>query len=188
MQSTSPVISPSELAALLPEGCVLLDVREPVEHAGGNIAEARLIPLGELEKRAAEIPRNLPVVVMCHSGKRGGQAVAKLAAMGFTGCRNLEGGMLAWKAAGLPTGKAQGKVLPLMQQVQMVIGAGVLAGVILSRMVHPSWVYLSGVFGAGLLISGATGWCGLGMLLARMPWNRIAGERCRVTGSCSVPN
>ena len=92
-----------------------------------------MIPLGEIERRSHEITRDQPLVIMCRSGKRGGRTVAKLQAQGFSNVRNLEGGILAWKEAGQPVGSSAQKVFPLMQQVQIIIGLGVLTGVILSR-------------------------------------------------------
>jgi rhodanese-related sulfurtransferase len=184
MQTT---ITPTQLNPQLASGrCQLVDVREPVEHAEEHISQARLIPLGELEKRASELSRDLPVIIHCRSGKRGEQAVAKLQALGFTQVQNLEGGIQAWKAAGLPVGSAAKKVFPLMQQVQLTIGLGVLMGAALSLTVHPYWVFLSAFFGAGLVFAGSTGWCGLAILLSKMPWNRVEGQACCSPKNCSV--
>lgn len=185
MIQTNSSISPAELNSLLAAGCCLVDVREPVEHAEEHVAGARLVPLGELEQRAHEIPKDQPLVVMCRSGKRGGQALIKLQTLGFTRVQNLDGGILAWKAANLPTNASKRKVFPLMQQVQIVIGLGVLAGVILARTVHADFIFLSAFFGAGLVFAGTTGWCGLAMLLSKAPWNRVAGITC-TSGSCAT--
>lgn len=174
-------ISPVSLSTLLSQdACCLVDVREPVEYAEAHISGARLIPLGQVEQRASEIPRDKPLVLMCRGGVRGGQALAKLHALGFTNAQNLEGGIMAWTDAGLPTECAGKKVFPLMQQVQIVIGLGVLMGVGLSLLVHPYWVVLSAFFGAGLVFAGSTGWCGLAILLSKLPWNRMANHN-----SCS---
>lgn len=188
MQTSTQSILPTELNTLLSKGCCLVDVREPVEHAEEHITAAKLIPLGQLEKRTAEIDRNAPVVVMCRSGKRGGEALKKLQALGITEARNLEGGILAWKAAGLPVGTSGKKVFPLMQQVQLTIGLGVLTGAILALTVNPNWVFLCAFFGAGLTMAGSTGWCGLAILMSKMPWNRVAGQSCCSTGNCSTSN
>lgn len=188
MHATSPSILPAELKSQLSTGCCLVDVREPVEHAEEHITGARLIPLSQLEKRAAEIDKSVPVVVMCRSGKRGGEALKKLQALGITEVRNLEGGILAWKAAGLPVGTSGKKVFPLMQQVQLTIGLGVLTGAILALTVHPNWVFLCAFFGAGLTMAGSTGWCGLAILMSKMPWNRVAGQSCCASGNCSTSN
>ena len=185
---TPATISPDELKTLLDKGdCCLVDVREPIEHAEEHVVGARLMPLGEIEQRVHEIARDQPLVIMCRSGKRGGQAVAKLQAQGFSNVRNLEGGLLAWKEAGQPVGSSAQKVFPLMQQVQITIGLGVLTGVILSRTVHPDWVFLSAFFGAGLVFAGSTGWCGMAITMSKMPWNRVSGLSSCASGSCSPP-
>lgn len=188
MSTDQESIRPAELNSLLPSGCDLIDVREPVEHAEEHIAGAKLIPLGQLEKRASEIDRDSPVVVMCRSGKRGSEARAKLQAMGISDIRNLEGGILAWKNERLPVEQLRKTGLPLMQQVQLTIGIGVLIGAILALTVHPNWVYLCAFFGAGLTMAGSTGWCGLAILMSKMPWNRVAGQSCGASGNCSISN
>ena len=185
--STSSIL-PVELKTLMSTGCCLIDVREPIEHAEEHIEGARLIPLGEIERRAQEIDRSQPLVITCRSGKRGAEALKKLQALGFTEARNLEGGILAWKAAALPLSKAAKKVFPLMQQVQLTIGLGVLSGAILALTVNPNWVFLCAFFGAGLTFAGSTGWCGLAILMSKMPWNRVAGQSCSASGNCSTPN
>jgi rhodanese-related sulfurtransferase len=87
----------------------LLDVREPLEFDGalGHIAGARLLPLGELPVRAAELDRGRPVVAVCRSGARSAQAAVLLAREGFGQVANLAGGMLRWRAEGLPADGAQ---------------------------------------------------------------------------------
>ena len=188
MNTNQETIQPAELKSLLPSGCCLIDVREPVEHAEEHIVGAKLIPLGQHEQRSNEIDRKAPVVVMCRSGKRGAEAMKKLHALGITNVRNLEGGILAWKGDGLPIGKSRGNSMPLMQQVQLTIGLGVLTGAILALTVHPNWVFLCAFFGAGLTMAGSTGWCGLAILMSKMPWNRVAGQSCCASGNCSTSN
>jgi rhodanese-related sulfurtransferase len=188
MHTTHQIILPEELKTLLSSGCCLVDVREPIEHAEEHLVGAKLIPLGQLEKRAAEIDRSAPVVVMCRSGKRGADALKKLQVLGIHEARNLEGGILAWKAAGFPVGTGAKKVFPLMQQVQLTIGLGVLIGTTLALTVHPNWVFLCAFFGAGLTMAGSTGWCGLAILMSKMPWNRVAGQSSCASGNCSTSN
>jgi rhodanese-related sulfurtransferase len=183
----SQEITPRKLEALREEGCFLLDIREPVEHAEEHIEGARLIPLGELKTRANEIGHDRPLVVMCRSGKRGREAMAILEKLGFPEVQNLEGGILAWKEAGLSVRLGKKKVFPLMQQVQIAIGIGVLSGVLLSRTVHPDFIFLSAFFGAGLLFAGLSGWCGLAILMSKMPWNRVSNDDSScASGSCSI--
>lgn len=165
-------ITPQELDGLPQGSCCLIDVREPIEHAEEHVNGALLIPLGELKASPEQLQEDRPIVVMCRSGKRGEQALATLQDQGFTNTRNLAGGLLAWKDAGLPIVRGAKRRLPLMQQVQIVIGLGVLAGVVLSKVLHPNFLYLSAFFGAGLLFAGLSGWCGLAILMSKMPWNK----------------
>jgi sulfur dioxygenase len=82
----------------------VVDVRESNEWNGplGHIANARLIPLGQLAERVAELDRARPVVTACRSGARSAQAVAILRRLGFERIANLAGGMIRWRASGLP--------------------------------------------------------------------------------------
>jgi len=74
---------------------VLLDVRQPEEHETARIEGAVLIPLPELPGRLAELPKDLPLVVLCHHGMRSAHAVHHLREAGFDAI-NLSGGIDAW--------------------------------------------------------------------------------------------
>jgi len=78
----------------------VIDVREAWEYEAGHIPGAALIPLGELEERIDEVPRDVPVVLVCRSDNRSGQALSLLRRQGFDNLSNMMGGMLAWEAAG----------------------------------------------------------------------------------------
>jgi rhodanese-related sulfurtransferase len=99
-------LSVEQARALLAQhsDALLLDVREPDEWSGelGHIEGARLLPLGQLGGRLAEIEewKERPVVAVCRSGNRSGQAARMLAEAGFREVYNLEGGMIAWRRAG----------------------------------------------------------------------------------------
>lgn len=96
---TATTISVSELQSAMDskKGWLIVDVREPDEFAQGHLAGAVNIPLGQVETRKGEIPKDKTVVLMCRSGRRSGLAQETLAKAGFTNLRNLEGGILAWK-------------------------------------------------------------------------------------------
>jgi rhodanese-related sulfurtransferase len=81
---------------------VLIDVREQEEYDAGHIPGVKLIPLGQLQQRLAEIPTDKTVVVTCRSGNRSGQGAVLLRQSGFSRVHNMDGGILAWEAAGLP--------------------------------------------------------------------------------------
>jgi len=111
VQSASePVASAAALPALLTPKMVeelratgeivIIDVREADEYAQGRIPGALWIPLGELAGRTDEVPTDMPVVMVCRSGNRSGQAVQILKHAGFTNVHNMTGGMIEWTAAG----------------------------------------------------------------------------------------
>lgn len=154
----------------------LVDVREHAEYAGGRVEGAKLLPLGDLESRHGELDHSKPVYVMCRTGRRSAEAQKKLKAMGFTNVINVVGGFEAWKKEDLPFERDERAPWALERQVRFAAGLLVLAGVLLSVLVHPYFVWLAGFVGAGLTFAGATDWCGMAMLLAKMPWNRIKAE------------
>ena len=84
----------------------------------------------------------------------------------------LEGGLDAWKQAGLPVDADRKAPIEIMRQVQLAAGSFVVTGALLAATVHPAFIWLSAFVGAGLVFAGASGWCGMAHLLARAPWNR----------------
>jgi rhodanese-related sulfurtransferase len=151
----------------------LVDVREHAEFAAGRIAGARLLPLGELQRRLAELDRTRPVVCVCRSGSRSRKGAEKLEALGFTNVQHLDGGLMAWEQAGLPIEKNESAPWALERQVRLAAGLLVLAGLGMSH-IWPVAIGLSWFVGAGLTFAAVTDWCGMGLLLAKMPWNRAA--------------
>lgn len=100
----SPSVDVAQGAAMQNQGALMIDVREPSEYAAGHAPGTQLIPLGQLERRLQELAahKDKPVVLICRSGNRSGQAQEILAKAGFTKAINVEGGMNAWAKAGLP--------------------------------------------------------------------------------------
>ncbi|MEB3300233.1 MAG: rhodanese-like domain-containing protein [Candidatus Sericytochromatia bacterium] len=84
---------------------MLVDVREPDEFEGGHITGAVLVPVGTIGSWAAKQPKDRPMVLVCRSGGRSTKAAKQLEQAGFKALVNLEGGMMAWEAAGLPVAK-----------------------------------------------------------------------------------
>jgi rhodanese-related sulfurtransferase len=165
-------ISPQELADRLAARAVtVIDVREPVEYAGGHIAGSINVPLARLDR--TELPSGA-LVLVCHSGNRSSKGLARLLQQGHPDpVMDLAGGVPAWQQAGYPVRRLAGAPLPLMRQVQIAAGSLVLLGVILSQLVAPGWIWLAGFVGAGLVFAGVSGFCGMARLLAAMPWNRV---------------
>jgi rhodanese-related sulfurtransferase len=170
-------ISPQELFRATQNGQAieLIDVRTPVEFREVHVAFARNVPLDQLDAAAIATGRNgssQPVYVICQSGGRGKQACEKLLAVGCPSVVNVDGGTKAWDEAGLPVVRGQ-KAISLERQVRISAGGLVLTGALLGFFAHPYWISLSAFVGAGLLFAGITDTCGMAMMLARMPWNRI---------------
>ncbi|MFV0388280.1 MAG: rhodanese-like domain-containing protein [Pyrinomonadaceae bacterium] len=154
------------------EEIFLLDVREPVEFAAGRIADAKLIPLGEVANRHSEIDESKPIYVICRSGNRSGKAQQQLRGLGYENVINVKGGFNAWQNQGFDF--EQDSVAPwdLERQVRFTAGSLVLFGFLLSVLVNRYFIAISVFVGAGLVFSALTNTCGMGMLLAKMPWNR----------------
>lgn len=95
-------LDPRQAAARLAE-LEVVDVRGPHEFAGplGHVPGARSLPLPELDDRAAELPSDRPLLLVCRSGVRSRRACERLLARGFGAVLNLAGGMIAWNEAGL---------------------------------------------------------------------------------------
>ena len=172
-----PTISPRQLHELCNAGKIdLLDVRTPVEYRELHVAVARNVPLDKLDPAAVMQARNgskeEPLYVICRSGSRGRQACEKFLAAGFPNVVNVEGGTLAWAECGLPVVRGR-KAISLERQVRIAAGSLVLLGALLGWLVHPAFVGLAAFVGAGLVFAGITDTCGMGMLLARMPWNQV---------------
>ena len=83
----------------------------------------------------------------------------------------VTGGTLAWQEAGLPVERGTVKVISLERQVRIAAGSLVVIGVVLAKLVNPWFIGLSAFVGAGLVFAGITDFCGMGLLLARLPWN-----------------
>ena len=168
----------------------LIDVRTPVEYAEVHAEGARLIPLHKLNPEAVISARNgsadEPLFVICRTGGRSAKAVEKFHAAGFTNVISVEGGTDAWVRAGLPVVRGGTMTISLERQVRITAGLLVLVGLALGWAVHPALFGLSAFVGAGLVFAGITDWCGMGMLLAKMPWNNRRGD-CRngSGGACS---
>ena len=174
---SATVISAEQLAQLHKTGrkIDLIDVRTPAEYREVHVEFARNLPLDQLDvaalQRGRESAPDDALYFVCRSGARGKTACERALASGLTQVANVEGGTLACVEAGLPIVRGK-KAISLERQVRIAAGSLVLLGVALGWLVHPAFFGLSAFVGAGLIFAGVTDTCGMGMLLARMPWNR----------------
>jgi rhodanese-related sulfurtransferase len=167
-------ITPVELQKILvtQPATTVIDVRTPVEFAEVHVPQARSIPLDELNPGSLSLQKDQPVYLLCRSGQRATKAAEKFSQAGFSQPIVVAGGTLAWIDSNLPVTRSPVKVMSLERQVRIAAGALVLAGVLLARFVNFHFLWLSGFVGAGLIFAGITDFCGMGLLLAKMPWNK----------------
>jgi rhodanese-related sulfurtransferase len=170
-------ISARDAKRRIDEGtAVLVDIREPLEHARENIPCAKPVPLSKIEGHdfSVDCTRAPAVIFHCQSGNRTNANLARLRTCGFPEIYVLEGGIGGWKAAGLATRVDKKQPIELQRQVMIVAGSLVLVGLALAITVSPWFAGLSAFVGAGLTFAGISGWCGMARLLMLMPWNRRA--------------
>lgn len=166
-------IEPAELATRLASGrATLVDIREPDEFARAHVKGALNRPLSDFEAAHLTIEPGRHVVFTCRTGMRTGANCDRLADRIDGQAYVLNGGLDAWRAAGLPVAENRKAPLEMMRQVQIAAGGLALTGAVLGFLVDPLWHLLSGAIGAGLLFAGVSGFCGMANLLALAPWNR----------------
>ncbi|MQY08870.1 rhodanese-like domain-containing protein [Actinomadura macrotermitis] len=171
----------------------LIDVRTPGEFESAHIPGSCNVPLDLLREHRIELRAHLDeqAVLICHSGQRAAQAGQVLADAGLPGLRVLTGGITAWQAAGAPvaTGRARWH---LERQVRLVAGSVVLSSVLAST-VAPKAKWVAGFIGAGLTFAAVSDTCAMGLLLAKLPYNRgprtdLDGVLTALTGHGPVPH
>ncbi len=175
-KATVRSITPEELKGLLALGHAieLIDVRTPVEYRGAHVTAASNKPLDKLDAEAIKAARadcaDQPLYVVCQSGARSHKACEQLLASGVVAV-SVEGGTPACEKAGVPITRGKA-VISLERQVRIGAGSLVALGVLLGALVNPWYLVVPGFVGCGLIFAGVTDWCGMGLMLAKMPWNR----------------
>lgn len=172
-------IRADELKNALPAGCIILDVRTAMEHAEKHIGRDHAhVPLDALDPvtfmQQHGLGRDARVYILCRSGGRAAQAAAKFMEAGYPNATVIEGGIMACESCGhaIKTGPAPAQ-LSLERQVR--IAAGLLAGggALLGLLAHPLFTLIPLFVGGGLVFAGITDRCGMALLLAKAPWNKM---------------
>lgn len=168
-------VSPERAAELVRAGAVLVDVREADEYAREHIPGAHHHALSRIDHTTPARNGDDVLIFHCRSGARTKGNAARLAAAAQD-CEVyiLDGGLDAWKKAGLPVALDRSQPIDLLRQMQITAGSLALLGVVLGTWVNPYFYALSGFIGAGLVFAGISGVCPMVRLLAVMPWNRRA--------------
>ncbi len=170
---TTFCVSPSAVRDR-PGDVAVVDVRTPGEFESAHIPAANNLPLDELDRHLdtvrAAVDDGREVVLVCRSGSRAHQAQDMLVTAGLPRLPILEGGMLAWQA---DDGPVVHDVLrwDLERQVRLAAGSLVLLS-ILASVIFPPARFVAGFVGAGLVFAAVTNTCAMGMLLAKLPYNR----------------
>ena len=175
---TYVTITPERAKLLVDQGALLIDIREPDEHAREKIPGARNIPLARLDKLPPAPKAGQPVIFHCKSGMRTLSNAQRLTDRpgGAVDAYIIEGGLDAWKKSGLPVETDRRQPLELQRQVQIGAGSLALLGTVLGVFISPWFLVIPAFVGAGLTTAGITGFCGMALLLRHMPWNRaLAG-------------
>lgn len=151
----------------------ILDVRTAGEFESAHIRGACNIPLHTLAEHAREIGTNpeSPLILVCQSGQRARTADQALRSTGMSNLYVLEGGMNGWIAAGLDVVRGR-KRISLERQVRIAAGSLAATGGFLALTVNPLFAAIPAAVGSGLVFAGVTDTCAMGMLLARLPYNR----------------
>ena len=171
MVGPSRMVSPERAADLVKAGAVLIDVREPDEHAREHIAGSAPCPLSSLDH--IDLPAGTPLLFHCRSGARTTADAARLAQK--AGARDwylLEGGLDAWRKNSLPVVVDRQRPIEVQRQVHIAAGAMVFIGAALGLLASPWFLVVPLFVGAGLTFAGVTGFCGMARLLMKAPWNR----------------
>lgn len=183
MTGSDPTIDAATLRALRQrgDGPRLLDVRTHAEFQTAHIPGAYHVPLDTLKEHRAELRHHLDeqAVLVCRSGARAAQAARILAGVGLPNLRVLDGGMVAWQAAGGEVVRRGRPKWELERQVRLVAGSIVLASVVGSAFV-PGLQWVAAAVGAGLTVAALTNTCLMGTLLSKLPYNRG-------TARCDLP-
>jgi rhodanese-related sulfurtransferase len=105
--ATTPVSLDEMRSAINAQSAVVIDIREPVEHATGVAKGAILMPMSTLATRLNELPKpnGKPLLVVCNTQNRSSKIVEQLQAAGYSNARYVQGGMSQWVARGLPVVK-----------------------------------------------------------------------------------
>jgi rhodanese-related sulfurtransferase len=148
----------------------IVDIRNPDEFARESIKSAQNIPSDKLDECVFD--KDDMVIFHCQSGNRTRQCQDKIENLGLNKAYIMEGGISAWKKANQPLNVDKQAPLPVMRQVQIIVGFMVIVGVVLALTISPWFSLISAFFGGGLLFAGLTGFCGMANILMLLPYNK----------------
>ena len=162
-------VSIEGLSKLAGEGAKIIDVRTAAEFRAVHISGSENVPL---DKIAEESFSSEEFYLICKSGARAKKAAGILGARGFQNFILVtDGGVDQCDESQFDLSKGETGI-SLERQVRIAAGLIVLTGSLLTLLVHPHFIAVPLFVGVGLTFAGITDFCGMGLLLARMPWNK----------------
>lgn len=186
---TLKTLSPAQVTECHTHG-LLLDVRTALEHHHCKLTQPHLhLPLDQLDpdhlaQTDPQLGREKTLYLLCRSGKRAEKAALKLHAAGLHNLCVIAGGLEACEQAGLTvvkTAPAGSGPISLERQVRIAAGSFIVLGSLAALVWNTQFVALPLFVGCGLVFAGITNRCGLALLLAKMPWNKIPPQRSERT-------
>jgi len=166
-----------------------VDVRSHDEHLSGTIPGAICAPHDELDKHLNKLPKDKELVLFCRSGGRSAKARESLEQLGYDNLSEIEGGFLAWSSNPNNQVQSSRKSISIQRQVMISAGTFVLVASLLGLFVNKAWFALVIFVGAGLSFAGISGFCGMALLLEKMPWNKVQASvpiTHEQAGTCSI--
>lgn len=149
----------------------LIDVRTVDEFKSGTIPDAICIPHDQIQDQVADFNPEEDIYLFCGSGKRSAKACETLKAKGFKNITELEGGFSSWSKQGLSCSRKR-KAISIQRQVMISAGFLISLGMALGCWVNNAFYFIAAFVGIGLFFAGLTGFCGMALLLEKMPWNK----------------
>lgn len=166
---------------VLAQSGTLLDVRTGAEFDTLHVPGSLLVPLDRLAAHRELIrEQSGPLLLLCRTGQRAELARRRLGKAGIADLQVIEGGIEAWTQAGGPLERGEAR-MSIERQVRTAAGMLAFITSTLALFVHPGFAMVPALIGVGLFVAGVWDWCGLGLWMARAPWNRSAAE-----GGCPV--
>lgn len=164
----------------------LLDVRSALEFSQVHIKDSINVPIDMLSVKINDLSQSKQnYIVLCRTGNRSPMAADMLMQSGIHGVKVMQGGMMRWQKEGLPVIKGEGGV-SLERQVRLIAGSLVLLGIIMAWLAHWSFIFISVFISSGLVYSGLSDNCLMGMLLMKLPYNKSLYKTKLGGGTCSI--
>jgi len=164
----------------------LLDVRSVLEFSQLHIKDSINIPIDMLSAKINDLSQSKQsFIVLCRTGNRSPMAADMLIQSGIHGVKVMQGGMTRWQKEGLPVIKGEGGI-SLERQVRLIAGSLVLLGMLFSWFVHWSFIFVPVFVSCGLIFSGLTDNCLMGILLSKLPYNKKLYRSKLGGGTCAM--